>query len=124
MAMNTKVHHQPIAGGLSWNLHVWTTAWTGTSAWDMDGTPNGAMLDFQLPDVPDVRKLQFKYNSVSPTNNTTTWEADSFVRRIFMTAPVEIWTFELSGRIAYQNPFPPGVVCHTGDVVTVSAITQ
>ena len=82
------------------------------------------MVDFQLPDVPDPRKLQFKYNSVSPANNATTWEADSFIRRIFMTAPTEIWTFEYSARIAYQNPFPPGVKFNVGDLVSVNVVTQ
>jgi len=122
--MKVTVHHQTINGGLSWNLHAWTTAWTGTSAWDVDGTPGGATVDFQLPDVPDPRKLLFKYNNVNTTTNATVWEPDSFVRRIFMTAPQEIWTFELSGRIAYQNPFPSGVTFKEGEVVAVNVITQ
>ena len=122
--MKTIVHHQPVNGGLSLNLHAWSTAWTGTSAWDVDGAPAGALVNFTLPDVPDPRQLLFKYNSVNPQTNTTTWEPDSFIRRIFQTAPVEIWTFDNSGRIAYQNPFPPGVQFKAGDVVAVNAVTQ
>jgi 1,4-alpha-glucan branching enzyme len=122
--MNTIVHHQPANAALSWNLHAWQQAWDGTSAWDVDATANGATFDFQLPDVPDLRLNQFKYNSVNPANNTTLWEPASFVRQSFLPAPAEIWTFEFSPRILYQNPFPAGVVFNAGDVLTVNVITQ
>jgi 1,4-alpha-glucan branching enzyme len=122
--MSTIVHHQPVNATLSWNLHAWESAWDGTSAWDVDGTANATTFDFQLPNVPDLRLYQFKYNSVSPTTNSTVWEPDSFVRQSFLPAPAEIWTFEFSPRILYKNPFPAGVVFNAGDVLTVNVITQ
>jgi 1,4-alpha-glucan branching enzyme len=122
--MKTIVHHRPVNGALSWNLHAWAPAWNGTQAWDMDGAPGGATVDFEFPDVPDPRKLFFKYNSVDPEKNSTVWEADSFVRRIFLPAPTEIWTFESAARVLYQNPFPPGLFFKLGDVLTVRVISK
>jgi 1,4-alpha-glucan branching enzyme len=121
--MSIIVHHQPILGGLSWKMHVWQLAWNGNLIWDMSGTPNGTTLDFQLPDVPDPRQLQFQFNSTDSTGQTT-WEPPDFIRQVFLPAATEIWTFEASGRILYQNPFPPGVAFNPGDVLTVSVITR
>jgi 1,4-alpha-glucan branching enzyme len=121
--MKTTVHHQSATGGLSWKMHVWETAWNGNSIWDMKGTPGNATVDFQLPDVPDPRTLRFQYNSTNPAGQTS-WESNSFVRQVFLTAPNEIWTFEFSGRILYQNPFPAGVIFNPGDGLTVRVITQ
>jgi 1,4-alpha-glucan branching enzyme len=81
-------------------------------------------VDFQLPDAPDARKLQFKFHSTAPATGQDTWEADSFTRRLFLTSPAEVWTFESSPRVLYQNPFPAGVVFHPGDVLMFQAITQ
>jgi 1,4-alpha-glucan branching enzyme len=122
--MKTIVHHQAANPALSWNLHLWQSAWDGTRAWDLDGKPNSSTIDFELPDAADRRKLEFKFNSVDPTQNTTTWEPDAFVRRFFLPAPAEVWTFEFSPRVLYQNPFPPGKVFNVGDVMTVNVITQ
>jgi 1,4-alpha-glucan branching enzyme len=122
--MSTKVHHQPIGSGLSWKMHVWESAWNGSSIWDMKGTINGATLDFQFPDVPDARYLQFQYNSADPSTGQMTWEASSFIRQVFLKAPTEIWTYEFSGRVLYQNPFPAGVTFKAGDALTVHVITQ
>ncbi len=122
--MSTIVHHQTLNEGLSWNLHAWTNTSTGTHAWDRDGTTNGPRVDFPLPEIADLRKLQFKYNNVNPATNAVAWEADSFNRRLWMMPSGEIWTFEFSARIAYTNPFPVDAQFKVGDVVTVNAITQ
>ena len=118
------VHHQPANAALSWNLHAWESAWDGSSIWDVDGTASGATFDFQLPDIPDLRIIQLKYNSVDPQTNATVWEPDSFIRRFILPAPAEAWTFENSARIIYQNPLPAGVTFNAGDVLTVNVITQ
>src|SRR5271167_1220482 len=122
--MKTIVHHQPVNRALSYNLHAWQAAWDGTNVWDVDANPTPTTFDFQLQDVPDLRLYQFKYNSVNPANNLTLWEPDSFIRQSFMPAPAQIWTFEYSPRILYQNPFPPGVVFNAGDLLTINVITQ
>jgi len=85
---------------------------------------SGAGLDFQLPDAPDPRKLQFKFHSTSPATGLDNWEPDDFIRRLFRTSPTEVWTFESSPRILYQNPLPAGVVFNPGDVLTFQVITQ
>ena len=121
--MNTMVHHQPILGGLSWKMRVWKLAWNGNLIWDMKGTGSGATVDFQLPDVPDLRQFEFQYNSTDATGQTT-WEPASFIRQVYLTTAVEIWTFEASGRIFYSDPFPAGVLFNPGDVLTVRVITQ
>jgi hypothetical protein len=122
--MNTIVHHQPLTGGLSWNMHVWEAAWDGNQVWDVPATLGGTTVDFQLPDVPDVRALQFKYNSTSSATGQTVWEADDFIRRAFLAAPNEIWTFISSARVLYTNPSPAGAIFHAGDVLTVRVITE
>ena len=106
------------------NIHVWQAAWDGNNVWDTKGTSNADVIDFQLPAVADPRLLQFKFYSTTPASGQSSWESDAFVRRIFLTAPVEVWTFEISPRVIYQNPAPPGVVFNTGDVLTFQVITQ
>ena len=120
--MGIIVHHKPANKTLSWNMHVWQAAWDGNIVADTAGTSSGDVVDFQLPDAPDPRKLQFKFHSTSPANQS--WEPDSFTRRLFLTSPAEVWTFESSPRILYQNPFPAGVAFHPGDVLTFQVITQ
>jgi 1,4-alpha-glucan branching enzyme len=122
--MNTIVHHQPVTSGLSWIMHVWQSAWNGNSIWDMRGTLNGATVDFQLPDVPDPRTLQFQYNSTNPATGQLSWESNNFIRQVFLKAPVEIWTFDFSVRILYQNPFPPGRTFNPGSILTIQVITR
>lgn len=122
--MKTIVHYQPVTGGLSWSMHVWQTAWNGSSIWDRKGTLNGATVDFQLPDVPDPRQLQFQYNSTNPATGQTLWESSSFIRQLFLTAPSEVWTFDFSARVLYQNPFPPGVTFKPGAALAFHVITQ
>ena len=121
--MKITVHHQPVTAGLSWKMHVWQLAWNGNLIWDEPGTSSGTTLDFQLPDVPDPRTLQFQYNSTGASGQTT-WEPGTFIRQVFPLAPSEIWTFESSARILYSNPFPAGVTFKPNDVVTVNVITQ
>jgi len=88
--MNTIVHHQPLTGGLSWNMHVWEAAWDGNQVWDVPATLGGTRLISKLPEVPDVRALQFKYNSTSSATGQTVWEADELIRRgPFLAAPNE-----------------------------------
>ena len=122
--MKRIVHHQPVAIDLSWTMHVWQAAWNGNQIWDPRGKQSGATVDFQLPDVPDIRKLQFQYNSTNPATGQRVWEPRSFIRQVFLQAPGEIWTFEFSARILYQNPFPPGVTFNPGDLLTFRVITK
>src|SRR5215471_15617652 len=103
--MNISVHHQPARNGLSWDMHVWQAAWDGNAVRDPQGTFNGDVVDFQLHDVPETRKLQFKYRSTDSTGRTD-WEPDDFIRRVLQTTPTEVWTFDFSGRVLYQPPFP------------------
>jgi len=116
--MGITVHHQPVNNAASWNLHVWQSAWDGNIVQDTTGVPNGNLVEFQLPDSPDPRKLQFLFHSMG------TWEDGSFTRRLFLTTPAEVWTFENSARVLYQDPFPVGVAFQTGDALTFQAITQ
>ena len=121
--MGIVVHHQPVNLSLSWRMHVWQAAWDGNIVLDSAGTPAGNTIDFQLPEAPDPRKLQFKFHATDSTGQDT-WEDDNFVRRLFLIAPKEVWTFEQSARIIYQNPFPPGITFKAGDVLTFQVITQ
>lgn len=122
--MGIIVHHKPANNAVLWNIRVWQAAWDGNNVWDTKVTPSGDVVDFQLPDAPDPRKLQFKFHCTSPATGQSTWEADDFTRRLFLTSPAEVWTFESSPRILYQNPFPAGVVFNSGDVLTFQVITQ
>jgi hypothetical protein len=122
--MPITVHHKPANSAILWNLHVWQAAWDGNNVWDTKGTPGAAVIDFQLPAVADTRLLQFKFYSTTPANGQTSWESDAFVRRLFLTTPVEVWTFEASPRVIYQNPVPPGAVFNAGDILTFQVITQ
>jgi 1,4-alpha-glucan branching enzyme len=122
--MGIIVHHKPANNAVLWNMRVWQAAWDGNNVWDTKVTPSGDVVDFQLPDAPDPRKLQFKFHCTSPATGQSTWEADDFTRRLFLTSPAEVWTFESSPRILYQNPFPAGVVFNSGDVLTFQVITQ
>jgi hypothetical protein len=122
--MKTTVHHQPANASLSYNLHIWKISWDATTAYDFDGNLAGKTVDFALTNIPDLRKFDFKYNSVNSATNTTTWEPDSFIRTAISPAPAEIWTFEFSPRIIYSNPFPGGVAFKQGDVVTINVVTQ
>jgi 1,4-alpha-glucan branching enzyme len=115
------VHHKPAIAATAWNMHVWQAAWDGNLEWDRKGAANGDVIDFQFPDVPDPRRLQFMFEATAPT---TVWELNSFIRSLFLKAPTEVWTFDSSTRAVYQNPFPPGVVFNPGDVLTFQVITQ
>ncbi len=122
--MGITLHHQPVNNAASWNLRVWQNAWDGNNVWDTKGTPNGNLIDFQLPAAPDPRKLQFLFHSTDASTGLTKWEPNSFTRRLFLISPSEVWTFDSSPRVLYQNPFPAGVAFQTGDVLTFQAITQ
>lgn len=121
--MKTTVHHKPADSTLTWDMHVWKSAWDGNSQWDPKGTATPDGIDFQLPDVPSPRKLQFKYRSTD-AGGVTAWEQEDFVRRIFQPAPAELWTFAFSGRVLDRNPFPAGVAFKPGDTLTFHVITQ
>ena len=116
--MGIIVHHQPANTALLWNIHVWEAAWDGNNVWDTQGTPTGDGVDFQLPEVRDPRKLQFKYHFTSALTGENGWETDDFARRLSRMSPAEIWTFEASARILYQNPYPVGVMFVPGDILT------
>lgn len=122
--MGIIVHHKPANNAALWSMHVWQAAWDGNNVWDTNGTPSGDVVDFQLPDAPDPRNLQFKFHSTVPATGQSVWEPDDFTRRLFRTSPVEVWTFESSPRVLYQNPVPAGVVFNAGDVLTLQVITQ
>ena len=122
--MGIVVHHQPPDDSVSWRMYVTQAAWDGNNVWDTPGTPNVNVVDFQLPDAPDPRKLQFKFYSTAPGTGQSTWEPDDFIRRLFLTSPTEVRTFESSARIIYQDPFPAGGVFNAGDVLTFQVITQ
>ncbi len=122
--MGITVHHQPADTTLLWGIHVWQSAWDGNNVWDSKGTPTAASVDFQLPDAPDPRKLQFKFHSTAPATGLDTWEPDDFIRRLFRISPTEVWTFESSPRILYQNPTPAASTFNPGDILTFQVITQ
>jgi 1,4-alpha-glucan branching enzyme len=122
--MGIIVHHQPENHSVLWNMRVWQAAWDGNKVWDNQGTARRSTVDFQLPAVPDARKLQFKFHSASPTTGQNSWEADDFTRRLFLISPSEVWTFEATPRTLKQNPFPSGVSFDPGDVLTFHVITQ
>ncbi len=115
------VHHKPAIAASAWNMHVWQAAWDGNLEWDRTGAANGDVIDFQLPDVADPRRLQFMFEATAPT---TVWESNDFARSLFLIAPTEVWTFDSSTRVLYQNPFPAGVVFNPGDTLTFQVITQ
>jgi len=121
--MGIIVHHQPVNPAALWNLHVWQAAWDGNLVADQAGTRKGNLVDFGLPDVPDPRKLAFQYQSTVAATGAGTWEADDFARRLYQAAD-EIWTFEASPRVLYQDPYPTGISFQAGDVLTVHVITQ
>src|SRR6202158_5058380 len=122
--MGIIVHHKPANNAVLWNMRVWQAAWDGNNVWDTKGAASGDVVDFQLPDAPDPRKLQFKFHSTSPATGQHNWEPDDFTRRLFRISPTEVWTFESSPRIVYQDPLPAGVVFSPGDVLTFQVITQ
>jgi hypothetical protein len=119
-----KLHHTPVNKTLLWSLHVWQAAWDGNIVRDTAGNPNANTVDFELPDAADPRKLELKFRSTVPGSGDDTWEAEDFVRRLFQQSPPDVWTFESSARILYQNPFPAGSVFNTGDMLRFQVITQ
>jgi 1,4-alpha-glucan branching enzyme len=119
--MGIVVHHKPANSAAAWNMHVWEPAWDGNLEWDRKGAANGDVIDFQFPDVPDPRRLQFLFEAIAPT---TIWELNDFTRQLFLTGPAEVWTFDSSTRVLHQDPFPPGIVFTPGDVLTFQVITQ
>lgn len=122
--MGIVVHHTPANSAATWSMYVWQSSWDGNKTQDGPGTPVGATVDFELPDVPDPRKLQFKFHWTMPATQLNGWEPDDFIRRIYLVAPNEAWTFEASPRVLYQNPYPPAAVFNAGDVLTFQVITQ
>jgi hypothetical protein len=54
------------------------TCLDGNEIWDRQGISNGKQLDFEFPDLPDLRLAQFKFRSFSAADQTTVWEADGF----------------------------------------------
>jgi 1,4-alpha-glucan branching enzyme len=118
-AMPVTVHHKPVDSSSSYTLH----AWIGTKSGDVPGTRRGDVFDFPLPDLGDLRRLLFKFYSTDARSKVE-WESDDFIRRIRLTAPAEIWTFEQSARVLYKDPTPTGVAFKPGDTLTFHVITQ
>jgi 1,4-alpha-glucan branching enzyme len=119
------VHHSPANKAATWSLRAWQADWDGTKVQDGPGVVAGATIDFELPYVPDPRTLQFKFHWTIPAvQNNQGSEPDDFIRRLYMVAPAEVWTFEASPRVLYQDPSPAGVVFNAGDILTFQVITQ
>jgi hypothetical protein len=76
------VHHTALDTSLTWNLHAWQLLWDGNSVWDPTGTTNAGRVDFQFPNVPDPRWLQFMFRSTSGAAGQTVWESNDYVRQI------------------------------------------
>src|SRR5580692_5533408 len=102
------VHHAPFSAGLTWNLHAWQLSWNGNAVWDVNASASGALIDFQFPDVPDPRWLQFLFRATTPQTGSSVWESDSFARQIVDPTAAEIWTFGWTARILTQDPTPAG----------------
>ncbi|HXM23929.1 MAG TPA: alpha-amylase family glycosyl hydrolase [Terriglobales bacterium] len=117
------VHHQQANSAGLWKMHVWQAAWDGNNVWDVTGT-SGEIVDFQLPNAPDPRKLQFKFHCTFPATGLDSWEPHDFIRCLFLVSPSEVWTFESSPRVLYRNPFPAGVSFNPGDVLMFQSITR
>ena len=122
--MGIRVHFQPGTHGNLWNMRVWQSAWDGNLVWDLKGLPAGDTVDFLLPDTADPRKLQFKFHATDPATGQTTWEADAFTRRLYLSSSAEVWAFDSSPRILYQDPFPAGAGFKPGDLLTFQGITR
>jgi 1,4-alpha-glucan branching enzyme len=122
--MGIVVHHAPANTGAKWSMYVWQSAWDGNKTQDGPGTAAGATVDFELPDEGDPRMWQFKFHWTMPATQLNGWEPDDFIRRIYLVAPNEVWTFEASPRVVYQNPFPAGVAFNAGDVLDFQVLTQ
>src|SRR5580704_4244332 len=122
--MSRVVHYQPLNSGSLWNLHAWQLAWDGNDVWDSAGTVAGSLVNFQFPDVPNPRKLNFKFRSLVIATGGTAWEPDDFIRQIVDPEAVEIWTFPATPRILYRDPNPPGIMFQAGDALTFSVVTQ
>ena len=69
--MAITVHHQPANKTLLWRIHFWQSAWDGNIVQDTPGAPSRGTIDFQLPDAPDPRKLQFKFHSTDAGGQDT-----------------------------------------------------
>ena len=117
--MAVAVHHQPVNPSKSCTLH----AWIGSKSWDFPGTRRGSAVDYRLPEVGDPRLLQFQFFSTDAQSRVE-WEPDSFIRRLRLTTPAEIWTFEQSARVLYRDPTPAGAGFQAGDTLTFHAITR
>jgi 1,4-alpha-glucan branching enzyme len=122
--MSLVVHHQPLDSGSVWNLHAWQLSWDGNDVWDAAGTASGSLVDFQFPDVPEPRKLNFMFRSLTVATGNTNWETNDFVRQIVDPTASDIWTFHATRRILYQNPNPSGVTFQPGQTLTFRVITQ
>ena len=122
--MNITVHHQPLDTSLVWVLRAWQLAWDGNSTWDLPGTVQQKLVNFQFPDVADPRQLSFRYRSTSAASGQTSWEPDDFIRQFVQATTAEVWTFAYSARILYQEPAPHGVSFNAGDVLTFNVITR
>jgi 1,4-alpha-glucan branching enzyme len=113
------VHHAPSDSTKVYKLY----AWLGSTNWTVAGTSANGGIDFTLPDVDEVRQLQFKY-FLTDSTGAVTWESDNFNRLIWQANPSELWSFDFSGRLIYSPPFPTGVSFAGGDVVTMNLVTQ
>jgi 1,4-alpha-glucan branching enzyme len=120
--MPVRFHHRPIDATKPLNLH----AWDGRLAWDLPGVRNGSLWDFQIPDVPDARRLQFKFRQVDPVSHAEVWESDDYVRRVRRAGVTDVWSFGASARPLYADPTqaPAGTVVAANAVLTVHVITR
>ncbi len=117
--MAIQVHHSPIDLKSAWSLY----SWDASGYRDARGFAAAPYLNYELPSIEDARTLQFKYHTLD-ANNGPVWEPDAYNRRSRVAQPAQMWTFEQSARVLYEDPFPAGVAFNAGDKITVHLVTQ
>jgi hypothetical protein len=114
-----QVHHSPIDIRSAWSLY----SWDASGYHDSRGIAATPYLNYEFPPVDDARTLQFKYHTLD-VNDGPVWESDAFNRRSRLAQPAQMWTFEQSARVLYEDPFPAEVSFRVGDKITVHLVTQ
>src|SRR2546423_14004630 len=118
--MPITVHHRPVDPTHTYTIH----AWDGTSTWDLPGTQHGEVVDYPLSEVHDPRKLRFMFHPFDRETHKDSFEPDDFIRRVRLADITDIWSYDYSARILYENPAESGISFHAGDVLTFNVVTQ
>ena len=119
-AMPVTVHHQPVDPSKAYTLH----AWIGTTSSDAPGTRRGDVVDFQLPDLGDLRRLRFKFFSTDARSHVD-WESDG----VHPANPLDRADRDLDVRAVRSRPLPgPDAAGHRSSgratTLTFHVITQ